>query len=83
MSADDASPPSASPPPRGTSRPSLTPSAPAPQKFGFALVMVGLSFVVMALAASLATGGRVSVWRRRPRPARRGRRPRRARRWHH
>ncbi|GGT07167.1 peptide MFS transporter [Nonomuraea spiralis] len=33
-----------------------------PQKFGFALVMVGLSFVVMALAASLATGGRVSVW---------------------
>ncbi|WP_327104667.1 peptide MFS transporter [Nonomuraea glycinis] len=33
-----------------------------PQKFAFALVMVGLSFVVMALAASLAQGGRVTVW---------------------
>jgi POT family proton-dependent oligopeptide transporter len=33
-----------------------------PQKFGFALVMVGLSFVVMAVAASLAGAGRVSVW---------------------
>ncbi|MGN9784356.1 peptide MFS transporter [Nonomuraea sp. ZG12] len=33
-----------------------------PQKFAFALVMVGLSFVVMALAAALAQGGRVSVW---------------------
>ncbi|MEV0621552.1 oligopeptide:H+ symporter [Nonomuraea sp. NPDC050404] len=33
-----------------------------PQKFGFALVMVGLSFVVMALAAGLAGAGRVSVW---------------------
>ncbi|WP_336208892.1 peptide MFS transporter [Nonomuraea sp. LPB2021202275-12-8] len=33
-----------------------------PQKFAFALVMVGLSFVVMALAAALAESGRVSVW---------------------
>ncbi|WP_262379281.1 peptide MFS transporter [Nonomuraea sp. PA05] len=33
-----------------------------PQKFGFALVMVGLSFVVMAVAAGLAGTGRVSVW---------------------
>ncbi|MGW4798920.1 peptide MFS transporter, partial [Nonomuraea sp. NPDC004297] len=33
-----------------------------PQKFGFALVMVGLSFVVMAVAAQLAGAGRVSVW---------------------
>ncbi|MGW0480172.1 peptide MFS transporter [Nonomuraea sp. NPDC003214] len=33
-----------------------------PQKFAFALVMVGLSFVIMALAASLAQSGRVSVW---------------------
>lgn len=33
-----------------------------PQKFAFALVMVGLSFVVMALAAALAGAGRVSVW---------------------
>jgi POT family proton-dependent oligopeptide transporter len=33
-----------------------------PQKFGFALVMVGLSFVVMAVAAGLAGAGRVSVW---------------------
>ncbi|MEV4288272.1 oligopeptide:H+ symporter [Nonomuraea bangladeshensis] len=33
-----------------------------PQKFGFALVMVGLSFVVMAVAAALAEAGRVSVW---------------------
>lgn len=33
-----------------------------PQKFAFALVMVGLSFVVMALAATLAQGGRVTVW---------------------
>ncbi|WP_327091856.1 peptide MFS transporter [Nonomuraea sp. NBC_01738] len=33
-----------------------------PQKFAFALVMVGLSFVVMALAASLAESGKVSVW---------------------
>ncbi|MFI7453349.1 peptide MFS transporter [Nonomuraea sp. NPDC049714] len=33
-----------------------------PQKFAFALVMVGLSFVIMALAAALAQGGRVSVW---------------------
>ncbi|GAA4524519.1 MULTISPECIES: peptide MFS transporter [Nonomuraea] len=32
------------------------------QKFGFALVMVGLSFVVMAMAANLAESGRVSVW---------------------
>ncbi|MGW0803803.1 peptide MFS transporter [Nonomuraea sp. NPDC002799] len=32
-----------------------------PQKFGFALVMVGLSFVVMALVASLAQSGKVSV----------------------
>ncbi|MBB2915270.1 POT family proton-dependent oligopeptide transporter [Streptosporangium becharense] len=34
----------------------------APQKFAFALFMVGLSFVVMALAARLAASGRVSVW---------------------
>ncbi|MEO3791947.1 oligopeptide:H+ symporter [Nonomuraea sp. B10E15] len=33
-----------------------------PQKFGFALVMVGASFVVMAVAAALAGPGRVSVW---------------------
>jgi POT family proton-dependent oligopeptide transporter len=33
-----------------------------PQKFAFALVMVGLSFVVMAVAAALAGNGRVSVW---------------------
>lgn len=33
-----------------------------PQKFAFALVVVGLSFVVMALAAWLAGAGRVSVW---------------------
>lgn len=33
-----------------------------PQKFGFALVMVGLSFVVMAAAAKLAESGKVSVW---------------------
>ncbi|PZG17448.1 peptide MFS transporter [Nonomuraea aridisoli] len=33
-----------------------------PQKFAFALVMVGLSFVVMAVAAALAGTGRVSVW---------------------
>ncbi|MDR8409268.1 peptide MFS transporter [Nonomuraea sp. 3-1Str] len=33
-----------------------------PQKFSFALVMVGLSFLVMAVAATLAQGGRVSVW---------------------
>ncbi|MER7502567.1 oligopeptide:H+ symporter [Nonomuraea pusilla] len=33
-----------------------------PQKFGFALVMVGLSFVIMAVAARLAEGGKVSVW---------------------
>ncbi|MFI7636360.1 peptide MFS transporter [Nonomuraea sp. NPDC049400] len=33
-----------------------------PQKFAFALVMVGLSFVVMAVAAALAGDGRVSVW---------------------
>ncbi|MEU8249592.1 oligopeptide:H+ symporter [Nonomuraea sp. NPDC048916] len=33
-----------------------------PQKFAFALVMVGLSFVVMALAAALAETGKVSVW---------------------
>ncbi|MET7331837.1 oligopeptide:H+ symporter [Nonomuraea sp. NPDC005650] len=33
-----------------------------PQKFGFALVMVGVSFVVMAVAAALAGPGRVSVW---------------------
>ncbi|MFG6198997.1 hypothetical protein [Nonomuraea sp. JJY05] len=32
-----------------------------PQKFGFALVMVGLSFVVMAVAAALAGAGKVSV----------------------
>ncbi len=34
----------------------------APQKFAFALLMVGLSFVIMALAAQLAGSGRVSVW---------------------
>lgn len=34
----------------------------APQKFAFALLMVGLSFVIMALAAWLAGEGRVSVW---------------------
>ncbi|MEV0595192.1 peptide MFS transporter [Nonomuraea cavernae] len=33
-----------------------------PQKFAFALVMVGLSFVVMAAAAALAETGKVSVW---------------------
>ncbi|MEO3885149.1 oligopeptide:H+ symporter [Nonomuraea sp. B5E05] len=33
-----------------------------PQKFGFALVMVGASFVVMAVAAAVAGAGRVSVW---------------------
>ncbi|KAB8195176.1 MFS transporter [Nonomuraea phyllanthi] len=33
-----------------------------PQKFAFALVTVGLSFVVMAVAAALAGSGRVSVW---------------------
>jgi POT family proton-dependent oligopeptide transporter len=33
-----------------------------PQKFGFALITVGLSFVVMAIAAALAGAGRVSVW---------------------
>ncbi|TDE32913.1 MFS transporter [Nonomuraea mesophila] len=33
-----------------------------PQKFGFALLMVGASFVVMAIAAALAGAGRVSVW---------------------
>ncbi|MEV0388261.1 oligopeptide:H+ symporter [Nonomuraea sp. NPDC050643] len=33
-----------------------------PQKFGFALITVGLSFVVMAVAAALAGTGRVSVW---------------------
>ncbi|MFI6736393.1 peptide MFS transporter [Nonomuraea sp. NPDC050451] len=33
-----------------------------PQKFGFALVMVGLSFVVMAVAAALAGPRKVSVW---------------------
>ena len=33
-----------------------------PQKFAFALVMVGLSFVVMSLAAHLAGTGRVTVW---------------------
>ncbi|MFI9556659.1 peptide MFS transporter [Nonomuraea endophytica] len=33
-----------------------------PQKFAFALIMVGLSFVVMALAAKLAESGKVSVW---------------------
>ncbi|RVX42131.1 POT family proton-dependent oligopeptide transporter [Nonomuraea polychroma] len=33
-----------------------------PQKFGFALITVGLSFVVMAIAAGLAGAGRVSVW---------------------
>ncbi|NRQ30423.1 peptide MFS transporter [Nonomuraea sp. NN258] len=33
-----------------------------PQKFGFALIMVALSFVVMAIAANLAQGGKVSVW---------------------
>lgn len=32
------------------------------QKFGFALVMVGLSFIVMAVAALLAESGKVSVW---------------------
>ncbi|MGI5272126.1 peptide MFS transporter [Nonomuraea sp. CA-218870] len=32
------------------------------QKFAFALVMVGLSFVIMAVAANLAQSGRVSVW---------------------
>ncbi|MEV7009024.1 peptide MFS transporter [Streptosporangium sp. NPDC051022] len=34
----------------------------APQKFAFALLMVGLSFVIMALASRLAGTGRVSVW---------------------
>ncbi|MEV8638375.1 peptide MFS transporter [Streptosporangium sp. NPDC051023] len=34
----------------------------APQKFAFALLMIGLSFVIMALAASLAGSGKVSVW---------------------
>ncbi|MEU1881777.1 oligopeptide:H+ symporter [Streptosporangium sp. NPDC020072] len=34
----------------------------APQKFAFALVMVGLSFVIMAAASALAGNGRVSVW---------------------
>ncbi|MEU6713386.1 oligopeptide:H+ symporter [Nonomuraea sp. NPDC046802] len=33
-----------------------------PQKFGFALITVGVSFVVMAVAAALAGAGRVSVW---------------------
>ncbi|MFC4010391.1 peptide MFS transporter [Nonomuraea purpurea] len=33
-----------------------------PQKFGFALITVGVSFVVMAVAAALAGPGRVSVW---------------------
>ncbi|MER6949016.1 oligopeptide:H+ symporter [Nonomuraea sp. NPDC000554] len=33
-----------------------------PQKFAFALVTVGLSFVVMAVAARLAESGKVSVW---------------------
>jgi proton-dependent oligopeptide transporter, POT family len=33
-----------------------------PQKFAFALVMVGLSFVIMAFASNLAQSGRVSVW---------------------
>ncbi|MGP3957807.1 peptide MFS transporter [Nonomuraea sp. 3N208] len=33
-----------------------------PQKFGFALIMVGLSFVAMAIAAALAGAGQVSVW---------------------
>ncbi|MEV4109631.1 oligopeptide:H+ symporter [Nonomuraea sp. NPDC049695] len=33
-----------------------------PQKFAFALVMIGVSFVVMAVAAALAGNGRVSVW---------------------
>ncbi|WP_308250637.1 oligopeptide:H+ symporter [Nonomuraea rhizosphaerae] len=33
-----------------------------PQKFAFALLMAGLSFVVMATAARLAESGRVSVW---------------------
>ncbi|MEW1840634.1 oligopeptide:H+ symporter [Nonomuraea angiospora] len=33
-----------------------------PQKFAFALVVIGLSFVVMAVAAALAGPGRVSVW---------------------
>ncbi|MFD0888998.1 oligopeptide:H+ symporter, partial [Streptosporangium algeriense] len=34
----------------------------APQKFAFALIMVALSFVIMAVAAALAGDGRVSVW---------------------
>ncbi|MFF4992831.1 peptide MFS transporter [Streptosporangium saharense] len=34
----------------------------APQKFAFALLMVGLSFVIMAVASALAGAGRVSVW---------------------
>ncbi|MBF8193105.1 MFS transporter [Nonomuraea sp. K274] len=33
-----------------------------PQKFSFALVTVGLSFVVMSVVAGLAGAGRVSVW---------------------
>ncbi|GAA0919810.1 oligopeptide:H+ symporter [Nonomuraea longicatena] len=33
-----------------------------PQKFAFALIMIGLSFVVMSVAAKLAESGRVSVW---------------------
>ncbi|MDF5753759.1 oligopeptide:H+ symporter [Spongiactinospora sp. TRM90649] len=34
----------------------------APVKFAFALVMIGLSFVLMAVAAGLAETARVSVW---------------------
>ncbi|GLW08289.1 peptide ABC transporter permease [Microtetraspora sp. NBRC 13810] len=34
----------------------------ASQKFALGLVLCGLSFVVMALAAHLAAGGRVSLW---------------------
>ncbi|WP_433238473.1 peptide MFS transporter [Streptosporangium sp. CA-135522] len=34
----------------------------APQKFAFALFMIGLSFVVMALAARLAEHAKISVW---------------------
>ncbi|WP_051864486.1 peptide MFS transporter [Streptosporangium roseum] len=34
----------------------------APQKFAFALFMIALSFVAMALAARLAESGKISVW---------------------
>ncbi|GAA3823994.1 peptide MFS transporter [Sphaerisporangium flaviroseum] len=34
----------------------------AAQKFAFGLFMIGVSFVVMAIAAALAQSGRISVW---------------------